>query len=95
MSQADQLADPQTMKFLVGNKADLAGQRAISEEECQSAATQFDCQYFETSALTDLNIEKLFTEIARATVKRAEHFQHNAGNVKSKNQKNENNDSCC
>jgi GTPase SAR1 family protein len=56
--------------FLVGTKADLAGDRAVSEKERQAKARAWSCKSFEVSAKTNTGIaevfEALITDVLRA-----------------------------
>ena len=45
---------------LVGNKADITEQRAISTEKAQELATSLGFKYFETSAKSDINVAQVF-----------------------------------
>lgn len=56
---------PPTVKYLVGNKADLVEVRAITERAGKSEADGFGIKFMETSAKTSMNIENLFISIAR------------------------------
>ena len=49
---------------LVGNKIDLATERAISSDELRVFAEKVNFPYFETSALTGENIRSMFEECA-------------------------------
>jgi len=44
--------------LLIGNKADLGDEREVSSEDAQIFAEQMGMQYLETSAKTDLNVQK-------------------------------------
>lgn len=48
------------LKFLVGNKSDQEGKRAVSTEQGKELAKQYNIQFFETSAKTSSNIDHLF-----------------------------------
>jgi GTPase KRas protein len=52
--------------LLVGNKCDQPLDREVSREEGAALACQFGCNFFETSAKTGLNVEKVFTALVRA-----------------------------
>lgn len=52
------------LKVLIGNKTDLEEQRVVSFREGQSYADQNSCLFYETSAKTGLNIEKIFGDVA-------------------------------
>ena len=49
---------------LVGNKIDKAEERAVTTEEAQEKAKNFDAFYIETSAKTGDNVKQLFKQIA-------------------------------
>ncbi|MEX2682711.1 MAG: Rab family GTPase, partial [Candidatus Sigynarchaeota archaeon] len=49
---------------LLGNKNDLVDQRAISELEAKSMAATLNVPYFETSAKTGENVDKVFKHFA-------------------------------
>ncbi|KAJ6249365.1 dystroglycan-related [Anaeramoeba flamelloides] len=51
---------------LIGNKADLSNDRAVSYEEGEKFAKEHGLEYYETSANTSKNIEKIFEEIAKS-----------------------------
>ncbi len=54
--------------LLVGNKVDLPV-REVSFEEASSRAKQLGVEYYETSAKTSVNIERLFNDAARFSMK--------------------------
>ena len=49
--------------FLVGTKADLAGDRAVSEKERTAKARAWGCKSFEVSAKADTGIGDVFTAL--------------------------------
>lgn len=51
--------------LLVGNKSDRADQREISQEEGRAKARKLGCEFFETSAKTAMNLERIFLNIVR------------------------------
>ena len=51
--------------ILIGNKADLADRRQVSYEEGKVFARANDMYFFETSALTNENVEEAFNKAAR------------------------------
>ncbi|XP_014508229.1 ras-related protein RHN1 isoform X1 [Vigna radiata var. radiata] len=55
--------------FLVANKADLEGDRKISNEEGEEYARESGLSFLETSAKTAQNVNELFYEIAKKLVK--------------------------
>ena len=46
--------------ILVGNKRDLRRGRQVSKEEARETAAEFSCSYYETSALTNRNVQIVF-----------------------------------
>ena len=52
--------------FIVGNKSDLEGQRAVTKEEGENLAIRIGATFFETSAKSGKNVEKLFDGIAKS-----------------------------
>ncbi|PRQ25622.1 putative small GTPase superfamily, P-loop containing nucleoside triphosphate hydrolase [Rosa chinensis] len=53
-------------KILVGNKADKdESERAVSTGRGQALAKEYDIEFFETSAETNMNVEEVFFSIAR------------------------------
>ncbi len=56
------------MKTLVGNKCDLDNLRAVSTDRGAEAAEKYNIPFIETSALKEINIKKLFYDMARTLV---------------------------
>jgi Ras-related protein Rab-6A len=48
---------------IVGNKADLTEQRQVSMEQGNAKANDKKCLYHETSALSGLGVEDLFSRL--------------------------------
>jgi len=46
--------------ILVGNKRDLRRGRRVSKEEARETASEFSCSHYETSALTNRNVQIVF-----------------------------------
>ena len=65
IKQIEQHAKSDVEKILIGNKADLKEMRQISTEQGQDLATQFNMQFFETSAKDGTNIAAAFEKLAR------------------------------
>jgi small GTP-binding protein len=60
-------ASGKILKLLIGSKADLAGQRQISEEDAKKfRETNTIQEYLECSSKTGQNVEKIFETITRA-----------------------------
>ena len=59
----------QPIAFVIGNKADLSAERAVSPEEAERWAAEHQCQYCECSAKADGQaVDRLFAELAAACV---------------------------
>ena len=50
MRNIDQHANEQVVKILLGNKCDMSDKRAVSKEEGEKLAQEFNIDFFETSA---------------------------------------------
>ena len=68
--------------YLIGNKNDLEDKREVTQEEAQQFADENNLIFFETSALTGNNIEKVFTESATKLVDKIDsgEIQENTAN---------------
>jgi small GTP-binding protein len=65
------LAPPDCLLVLFGNKLDLAAQRAIPAEQGQDLAERHGLYFFETSAATGQNVSHAFNECVTAVYTRA------------------------
>ena len=65
------LAPSDCLLALVGNKLDLAAQRAVQTTEGQELADKHGLLFFETSAATGENVQELFNECVAAVYTRA------------------------
>ena len=50
---------------IVGNKRDKFQEREVSTEEAKALAQQLGCEFFETSAKTNTNVEAAFKSLVR------------------------------
>jgi GTPase SAR1 family protein len=57
-------APPDCDIVLCGNKSDLDNDRVVTYDEGKQLADEYGVQFFETSALTGHNVEKMFTALA-------------------------------
>ena len=64
VAQIQMHADVNVNKILIGNKCDMTNTRAVSFEEVDALAKEYNIHFFETSAKQDLNVEKSFLTIA-------------------------------
>jgi GTPase SAR1 family protein len=73
-------APPDCDIVLCGNKCDLDNDRVVSYEEGKQLAEEYGVQFFETSALTGQNVEKMFTALATIIKhKRIDEFENATG----------------
>jgi len=64
--------DDENIPFLlVGNKSDLESNRKVSKEEACQKAAEWNVPYVETSAKTNLNVDKAFYDLMRMCQERA------------------------
>jgi GTPase SAR1 family protein len=72
-------APPDCDIVLSGNKSDLDNDRVVSFDEGKQLADEYGVQFFETSALTGMNVEKMFTALATTIKhKRIDEFEGSA-----------------
>ena len=57
--------NPDLVMVLSGNKADLASNRKVEQEEGEAFAKKYEMQFLETSAKTALNINELFHALVK------------------------------
>ena len=61
--QAQKEASKDVSVILVGNKCDLENERKVPKEKGEEKAKNFNCPFFETSALSKVNIDDIFNEM--------------------------------
>ena len=61
--QAQKEAGKDISVILVGNKCDLENERKVPKEKGEEKAKSFKCPFFETSALSKVNINEIFNEM--------------------------------
>ena len=76
-------APPDCDIVLCGNKSDLDSDRVVTHDEGKQLADDYGVQFFETSALTGHNVEKMFTALATTIKhKRIDEFEgQNAASI--------------
>ena len=57
--------EPQLVKYLVGNKADMTDKKCVEEARGLNEANTYGTKFMETSAKNGYNIEELFVNVAR------------------------------
>ncbi|KAK8882781.1 hypothetical protein M9Y10_045422 [Tritrichomonas musculus] len=71
------LAPPDCQLVLVGNKLDLAAQRVVSTNEGADFADEQGLLFFEASAASGENVQKLFQQCVEAVFRRAQNSNNN------------------
>jgi len=72
-------APPDCDIVLCGNKSDLDNDRVVTLDEGKQLADEYGVQFFETSALTGQNVERMFTALATTIKhKRIDEFEGSA-----------------
>lgn len=69
LMEVNRHASSNTIKLLVGNKADLVSQKAVTEEAAQKFADQLKISFLETSAKNSTNVEAAFLTMAKELIK--------------------------
>ncbi|AYV78105.1 MAG: Rab1 [Edafosvirus sp.] len=78
--EIDRHASPEVCKFIIGNKNDLVSKRRVDVNEAKEYATTTNCEFYETSAKTGVNIEEIFKKICQNI--HTNHFLKQAYNTK-------------
>jgi small GTP-binding protein len=63
------LCAPNAVIILVGNKSDLADDRAVTESEVQETTKRYGLDYLETSAKTGDNVAETFARLGQAVLR--------------------------
>ena len=54
------------MGYIIGNKCDLKEQIIIKSKNAKELASYLNLDFIETSALSGLNVNKVFTQLAKS-----------------------------
>ena len=82
VQELNEKAPPNIVLTLVGNKVDLAENRAVKKEEAEEYAKSLGLRYHEVSAKQNIGIDALFTEIAKALPKESSNKKKGQVNIK-------------
>ena len=78
---------------LVGNKMDLESERQVSTNEGLTLANKLNIEFFETSCLTNQNIEEMMNKISTLTINRFDSKRNSNLSLNKLNKKDGKN--CC
>jgi len=82
------VTDKEKIPFLlVGNKADLEDERQVDQMRGQELAAKYDCQFLETSAKTNRNVEEAFFTLVRIVMSNKKDSNQGGGESKGKKSK--------
>jgi len=81
ITDVNRLANATAVRLLVGNKADLEGERTVSRSEGETLADALGVPFVETSAKTAANVQAMFTQMCRAIADRQEAVRGPSGAV--------------
>ncbi|KAF6032499.1 RAB10 [Bugula neritina] len=70
LSNIDEHANEDVEKMLLGNKADMEDKRQISSEKAMMVAKQHNIPFMETSAKTNINVEKAFMDLSASILEK-------------------------
>jgi len=62
LNELEQHAPPKLIKFLIGNKLDIAENRQVTTKEGKELASEYGMIFKETSAKTNINVQEMFNE---------------------------------
>ncbi|KAG7216267.1 hypothetical protein INR49_021804 [Caranx melampygus] len=65
LTEIHEYAQSDVVIMLLGNKADMSGERAIRRDEGERLAREYSVPFMETSAKTGVNVELAFTAVAK------------------------------
>merc|ERR1711998_5037 len=65
MRNIEQHANTEVVKVLLGNKCDMKNKRAVTQEEGENLAKEYEIEFFETSAKDKINVDQAFTRMAK------------------------------
>ena len=73
LAEVEKRASNDVIKILIGNKADLAGERKISYEEGLEFAKKWGMKFLETSAKSGTNVLESFQQLTGEIHKKVSH----------------------
>ncbi|KAG9511023.1 Ras-related protein Rab-10, partial [Fragariocoptes setiger] len=96
----DEHANEDVVKMIVGNKCDMEDRRIITKEKGEAIAREHGIRFMETSASSNINVERAFMELAKAildnqTADQERQESHDKVNVARSDQRGVLNSRCC
>jgi small GTP-binding protein len=88
-------ADTTVVKYLLGNKCDMADERKVTYEEGSKVAAQNEMKFFETSAKEDKNIRESIESIAKDVIEKMIKPEGNSNPLVLDGKKEKENSGCC
>uniref|UniRef100_M4AAT5 small monomeric GTPase n=1 Tax=Xiphophorus maculatus TaxID=8083 RepID=M4AAT5_XIPMA len=76
LTEIHEYAHTDVVIMLLGNKADMSGERAIRRDEGERLAREYSVPFMETSAKTGVNVELAFTAVAKYETLKHRAVQH-------------------
>ena len=70
LNDLQSLAAPNAAILMIGNKADLANERQVTQEEAKDFAQRHGLEYLETSAKDGKNVSEAFVRLAKTLAER-------------------------
>jgi len=69
MNNIEQHANDSILRVIIGNKCDMAEDRVIPTDRGKQIADEYNVPFYETSAKTNINVQKVFIDIATNIIK--------------------------
>ena len=81
MADINRFAKENVLKFIIGNKSDLADQRQVKHEEVRALASQMNTTFFYVSAKNDYNIKEFFESATKIYINKYNFFEEDEQKV--------------
>jgi len=69
MNNIEQHANDSISRVIIGNKCDMTEDRVIPTDRGKQIADEYNVPFYETSAKNNINVQKVFLDIARKIIK--------------------------
>ncbi|XP_013413854.1 ras-related protein Rab-10 [Lingula anatina] len=91
----DEHANEDVEKMILGNKCDMDDKRQVPKERGDAIAREHCIPFLETSAKSNINVEKAFMDLAQAILDKTPSRDSQGGGVDITSQRDQNKGSCC